>query len=371
MVAQLEVSMKTSALFVLCALTLAACDDPGPPNDIPQGIKVMTWNVYVGGNVDEVIASPPDQVPFAAANTFATILATDFATRARAIANQIEHGTPHVVGLQEVSLIRMQSPGDFLVGNPAQAEDVVLDFLAILKEELALRGLDYTVATLIEDTDVELPIATNFPLDDVRLTDYDVVLVRGDVALVNAESANFQAAFTVPGLGFEIIRGWNMVDVVVDEITYRIINTHLEPDVPAVQAAQAAEMLAIAQLGTLPTFIVGDLNSNADGSGTATYQTLLDAGFDDLWQPLNGDPDGFTCCNSHDLTNAAAEFVKRIDFILYNDVGVTPGNGPRTSALTELVGESPFDKVGGLWPSDHAGILSHLIVPPGLGQAIR
>ena len=356
---------------MLSALAVGACKDPGGPGEITAGISVMTWNVYIGGNVDDVIAAAPEDVPFVAASTLATIIQTDFAARAVAIVNQIDRARPHVVGLQEISLIRIQSPGDFLVGNPLLAEDVVVDFLAIIEAELLSRGLEYSVAAITEDTDVELPIATNFPLDDIRLTDYDVILTRGDVEVVNSAADNFAASFEVPGLGFSIIRGWNMVDVKVGNITYRVINTHLEPDVPAVQAAQALELLEVAQLGTLPTFVIGDLNSNADGSGTGTYQMLLDAGFDDLWQPTDGDPNGYTCCNDHDLGNVEPGYVKRIDFILYHDTSVRAGDGPLAAVRTEVIGEEMIDKLGGLWPSDHAGILSQVTPPPGFGNVIN
>ena len=39
-----------------------------------------------------------------------------------AIVDQIAEHNPHLIALQEISLIRIQIPGDFMIGNPVAAD---------------------------------------------------------------------------------------------------------------------------------------------------------------------------------------------------------------------------------------------------------
>ena len=68
------------------------------------------------------------------ASIYAANQATDFAARAKAIADEIDRTGPDLVGLQEVS--GWQTSGPATVA-PSQ------DFLAVLQAALAARGLDY------------------------------------------------------------------------------------------------------------------------------------------------------------------------------------------------------------------------------------
>ena len=121
-------------------------------------VTVMTQNVYIGADIFRVIeagSSPhPLAIPMEVANVLQTVVDTDFTERAVALAAQIEHLRPDLIGLQEVSLIRTQSPGDFLYGNPTHAEDELLDYLSILLAALDARGLEYKVAAFVENADV-------------------------------------------------------------------------------------------------------------------------------------------------------------------------------------------------------------------------
>ena len=221
--------MKLKWSLVALVLVAAGCDDaitagnsPTPrasghlgPADNSSSLTVMTWNVYVGTNVDNVIAaSDPQQIPFLVADAFQTLLATNFAERAEAFVSEMERTAPHLVGLQEITTIRTQSPSDLVLGGTQLPEDVLFDYLAILMDAVAARGLDYRVAAVIQDTDVELPMFTGagpLPFDDVRLTDFDVILARGDVAISDVVARNFAAKFSVPTAGggsFDILRGF-------------------------------------------------------------------------------------------------------------------------------------------------------------------
>jgi endonuclease/exonuclease/phosphatase family metal-dependent hydrolase len=387
--------MKQLTLVLLAlGLVLGGCDRDSvtgpPPPDLTvdragsPALKALTYNVYVGARIDDLLlVENPNDIPFVAADLFANVQATDFAERAEAIVDQIERGRPHVIGLQEISLFRIQSPGDFLMGNPTPATTPEIDFLTMLTQALANRGLGYTVRAMSTNFDIELPMVnfTTGGLDDIRLTDYDVILVRNDVAWTNPQNANFAAALPVELVGqtLFILRGWASVDITFKGLPYRFVNTHLEPAdiapgvvdplLAALQAAQAAELLAIVGQSPYPTIMVGDLNTAADGSTTATYQTARDAGFVDAW--LIGPPRGagYTSNQAKDLLNPTSQLFHRIDFVFYRDEFTKETGLFQGSVKAEVIGEEQGDRTpSGLWPSDHAGVWAALTIAPGFGH---
>ena len=386
--------MKRPLALLALALLFAGCDrdsptGPGIPSlDMERAgsptLGVMTYNIYVGARYEDLLlVEDPAQIPFKAAEIFAAVQSTDFHARARAIADQIELHRPQLIGLQEVALFRIQSPGDFLLGNPVQASTPVLDYLEILAAELAARGLHYDVAARLEAFDVELPMV-NFQtggLDDIRLTERLAILAQKDVSWTNPQNATFAAPLPIELGGVQLLKysGWASVDVTYKGLPYRFVNTHLEPadiapgvvhpDLAALQAAQLAELLAIVDGSPFPVAMVGDFNSDADGSTTQTYQDVRDAGFVDAW--LIGAPrgPGYTANQAPDLLNAVSQLFHRIDFVFYRDE-FTERSGEFQGALNvEVVGEEHGDRTtSGLWPSDHAGVFASLTIAPGLAE---
>ena len=57
-----------------------------------------------------------------------------------ALAEEIADTRPHLVGLQEVTVLRLQHPSDFVLGGMEPATDVIADFEATLLSELVARG---------------------------------------------------------------------------------------------------------------------------------------------------------------------------------------------------------------------------------------
>jgi endonuclease/exonuclease/phosphatase family metal-dependent hydrolase len=328
-----------------------------------DGVIVMTRNVYVGANVDVVLAAPsPEQVPILVAQAFQQLLSTNFPERAKALAKEIAATRPHLVGLQEISLIRTQSPGDAVVGGTTPAENVLYDFLAILLEALEKRGLRYRVAGKIQNTDVEVPMLVNASppaFDDVRLTDFDIILARHDVKISNVTKKNYDTRFVVPALGAEIRRGFVAANAKVGRKTYRFVNTHLEPaptdDLLPIQLGQAQELVAALQNETLPVIVAGDLNTPAPTG--ATYQFLNSQGYVDVWtrnfNPFAGP--GYTCCHDPDLRNTEVHLDQRLDLILVKD-GEERLKEP---VFALVIGDEPRDRTpSGLRPSDHAGVVA-------------
>ena len=345
---------------------LACLRDAERHNEEHAALKVMTRNLYIGADLTPVygVTSPQD-LPRAVAAVFAMVQATDFPGRARALADEIVDVGPHLVGLQEVNLFRSQTPAD-LEPRP-NAETVAYDFLGTLLDELAARGRRYAAVATVTNVDAEVPCATPTDLQDLRVTDYDVLLAPADLpedvfSVANARSGNFEATFDIvnPVLGtLPLRRGWAAADVTLRGRTVRVVNTHLERFDPDVQVAQGDELLAGPLSTPLPAILLGDLNS-AVGPGavpgqsnTATYRNTLEAGFADAWTAKHGTEAGFTCCHDEDLSNARPKLTERIDFVL--------ARGEVRVAAANRVGHEPEDRTrSGLWPSDHAGVWAAL-----------
>ena len=316
-----------------------------------EPLTVMTYNVYVGSSAEPLLSVENVlQVPTEVANMYNNVMASDFPGRAAVIAKSIKLYQPHVIGLQEISLIRRQSPGDRIAGGTVPAEEVVLDFLQILIDALQEEGLNYQVAAQVQNIDVEMPMFTDAGIVDVRLTDFDVILARSDVAISRPVSANYTSALAIEMLGLEIQRGYTAVDATVSGTTYRVVNTHLEAFVEEVRVAQMQELVDTLSDETLPMIVLGDFNTRAP-NGTA-YQILLSAGYIDIWQ-MDSEGTGNTCCQDDNLLNEMSDHSVRIDQIFVGNLELP------ASVMTYTIGDKPSDRLAsGLWPSDHAGVVA-------------
>lgn len=358
-------AMCMLALLAPGSLTAAwAAEHPGPAQ-----LRVMTRNLYLGADLAPVLAATSPQALVAAVTAaYANVQATNFPERADALADEIAESDPHLVGLQEAVLWRSQTPA-----GPGSATHIEYDFLQILLDKLSARGKHYApVASVTVGSDFEAPRSTPAGLQDIRLTDRDVLLARTDLpkrvfSVANAQAATFQNHVSIcrPVLGcppsppLQVRRGWAAADATVRGHTARVVTTHLEPASPTVQEAQAGELLAGPLKTKLPTVLLGDLNSAAGGVGatpgtaTQSYNILLAAGFIDAWTATRHRDPGFTCCQAPDLRNPTSSLTQRIDYVLFR--------GKVTARATDRVGESQADRTpSGLWPSDHAGVRSVL-----------
>jgi endonuclease/exonuclease/phosphatase family metal-dependent hydrolase len=361
---RLKIALAPITLVLLLALALVGCRGMAKRPDVtPEQptLTVMTYNVYVGARTDALLASQDlELLPLGVAEMYNTVLVSDFPGRAAAIARIVKETQPHLIGLQEVSLLRTQTPGDVLHNPQSNAETVALDFLEVLLGALRAEGLSYTVAGQVENFDLEMPMVANIEEElvvDVRLTDYDVLLARVDVEIANPVAANYQLELALPHLGVTVPRGYVAVDATVEGTTYRVVNTHLESFNPAVRAAQAQELVASLSTEARPVILLGDFNTQAP-SGDVYRFLLDDAGYMDVWQ-ADSEGAGYTCCQAGDLRNAESALDQRIDLIFTRGVTLREGAAIRTAT----VGDRPADKArAGVWPSDHAGVVAHLPV---------
>lgn len=337
-----------------------------------SNVRVMTQNLYIGLDVFPILSAPPEEVPTVVADAFADFVANRPEDRMAALANEIALTRPHLVGLQEVVRVFEQSPSDAVLGElEPNASDEVVDFLAVLLDELSERGVTYEVAIEQVGADIELPrfdgLVDGAPaFSDVRSRFSDVILRRAGVTTEPLFAINYRAALPVATLpGGSVPRNAVGVLARVGAQSFRFVSTHLEPLVPGLpdesqpqlaQGAELIELLATEHGPELPTIVVGDFNSPAELG--ATYQEMSEAGYADVWNarlPLGGS--GLTCCQDVVLDNPQSALSERIDFIWTQNLELD------APVLAFTLGDLPFFRTvtqPRLWPSDHAGIIAAL-----------
>ncbi len=343
---------RRARLAVLTAVALAllfSVAGPVAAKEKPE-LTVMTQNLYLGADLTPVLTAPNlGAFLVAVAGLYTIVEASDFSTRAAAIAAEIDRNDVDIIGLQEVAKYTTSGPG----APPS------LDFLAILLQKLADRGLSFSAAAVGSNANVgPIPLLLcAVPTVGACLITYedrDAILVNNrtrHLDVTAAQSGRYIAQQSIVGpaglLSFN--RGWVSIDGRLNGERFRFATTHLEiPVYAATQEAQAGEFLAGPAKARGAVIAVGDFNSAADGSETATYG-LLTGRLDDAWAKPKKDP-GFTCCQAADLANATSALSLRIDLVL------TDGHAKARDAA--LVGDAPFQGIAPRWPSDHAGLIA-------------
>ena len=342
---------RVSLALCILAVAVAGCDSEG--TGTTADVRVMSQNLYLGADLFLVANEPnPQLVPVRVAELYGSVQASDPAARMAAVAAEIARVDPALVGLQEVSTYAVQMPGDNLPGGAGTpATQVTFDFLELLLDALADQGADYRVVSRSDNSDVELPATTDgTTFFDVRYQDADVILARCDVEVSNAQEQSFRTLLTIPvgGVNQTFVRGYQSVDATVDGLDLTFFNTHLEVGGPAepIQVLQASELVPVLQAAGARVILVGDINSDGNAAG-ASYQTLTGS-FDDAFSTGAA----ATCCQAADLGNATSQLQTRIDVVLFR--------GFEAVTEAEVVLDEPADRVGGLWPSDHAGVWAEL-----------
>jgi endonuclease/exonuclease/phosphatase family metal-dependent hydrolase len=197
---------------------------------------------------------------------------------------------------------------------------------------------------------------------DGRLTMRDLIIARNGagVKTSNATSGHYSDGSTLKlpifngNSSVAFTRGWTAVDVNVRGKKFHLVNTHLESENNGtIREDQAAELVASGGPASVnPTVLIGDLNSDpnsANPESPPAFLRLAAAGFRSLT--------GATLTSGHgELLNDLGNLLdnSRIDHILTNSPAITF----TTSAVLDGQG-------GGLWASDHGGVLSRLLVPGG------
>ena len=348
--ARIGASFMAFALAWLTVTAIPTRADTAPPEVAQREFTVMTYNLYLGANLQPLFGKSGQPLIDEAQKVLAHVAQTDFSARAEAIADQIVEQQPVVVGLQEVALWRTAP-----IGTPDQRE-TAFDFLAILLDALQERGMPYRAASVNVDFSAALPIS--FTTLGV-FTDRNVIIVRDDLPSSDLKVSDptdhlFQAVLPVPigGGTINVTRGWATVDVKFRGKSYLVADTHLEAFNGFIRTLQAQELAASLDASALPVVLLGDLNSEP-GNLADSYGIMLRAGFVDGWiEAMDGTP-GFTAGQTDDLNNVPSLIDHTVDYVMHNEDGFVDA----VAGSGDIVGEELDDRTpSGLWPSDHAGI---------------
>ena len=356
--------------LVLVAL-LVGCDSGGEGawNGPGTSVKVMTRNVYLGGEFDSLIgAQTMAQLPGMVDTFWKGVQASDFPARAALIADEVAAEEPDIVAFQELELFRIQTPSDFDPKAAPNAADTAPngDLLAILTAALAARGLDYGEAVAVAThTDTEMPgaDASSGATYDLRLTDRDAVFARPGLRVSNVRTADFPTFISLPvplsslgvGILVQLKRGYSAMDVTAPDVAqFTFAATHLEVggQASAYQEGEARDLMTALAPIAGPLVLVGDFNSAANVPSTQSY-SIVTRSFTDVWSQVKPTAPAPTCCT--DITSPAPAPTDRIDLVLYR--------GPVRPQAAERTGTDPEERTAsGLLPSDHQGVAATLTV---------
>jgi endonuclease/exonuclease/phosphatase family metal-dependent hydrolase len=256
------------------------------------------------------------------------------------VAKEIAKAKPDLVGLQEVTLWRTGPKGD-----PAPATTVAIDYLAVLRRQLAASGAHYRVVADQRTLDLEGPTDRGV---DVRFTDGNVILARKGVKVTHARSSDFHHQLVIQTQAhgpISVNRSFNQLDAVVRGAKLHFVNAHLEAYSADTRLDQAKELIQRALGSKRRTVLVGDLNSGPKLPAAADrppYLAIAKAGFKEARTPKK------QCCFDDDLVNGTWDHI--VDHVM-----TRPAVKLVRSFVTGLA-KTP----GGRYASDHGGVVSVL-----------
>lgn len=344
-----------AALLAGCAALSLAAPAVAPAATSKADVKVMTRNLYLGADLIPLAVQPSlDAFKQAAGTRFQTVQNNAFGTRVQGLAAGIAKSKPDLIGVQE-GATWLRGPDGVTDGSTTPATQVVYDSVKDLVAALKAKGVTYKVVVKRPWFDFEAPTSLNY---DVRLIQQDVVLARTGKGAKVKTGKTFKGGFTKT---FDVQtqvglvrsqRGWVGVDAKLGKRSFRFVTTHLEAYSPDIAQTQMQQLLRQPLASKKrQTILVGDFNSDPKDAGgdrgtsrsPNAYATALAAGFRNLL------PRRETCCFAEDLHDTSKPLDQWIDHILVR---------PRPLRLVKsgITGNTPAERVGGLWPSDHAGI---------------
>lgn len=356
-----------SALVALLVAAFAIATGPVPasaraPAHAERRFTVMTYNVYLGANLQPLFApvSDPLELIQRAKGIFDHLDKVDFNLRAAAIAEQIIENDPDVVALQEVSLWRTA-----LRSTPAEIT-VKYDFLKILLDGLARQGHPYRTVSVSENFSGRLPISLT---TDGLYTDRNAIIVPVDEAVSELITSNpmdgvFETSLPVSigGNPLEVTRGWASTDVTIRGKTYRLFDTHFEAFDGRVRFGQVNELAQIMSESPHPAVLAGDINLYPMGvrpEDATTWDVLTRSGFADAWVQADCFEPRYTAGQTDDLDNVPSILDNTVDYVLFDaddDLDAVEGS-------CDIAGEELDDRTNTmprLWPSDHAAVVVDL-----------
>ncbi len=303
-------------------------------------VRVATWNLYLGADLSTLFGSGrTGDFDADLSEVVRQLTATGFEHRAPLVARTLAEHAPDLVGLQEVCTWTHEGA-------------VASDFEALLLAELAALGEEYDVVTRQASFSgaADLPVVLGG--GRVTLTGHDVLLARRDspVRVESSHLGTFGRTLHVDLMGGQrrtVSRGWCAAHCRLgdDGARFVVVTTHTEAHEDSARDRQRDELLvavdALAPPGR-PVVLVGDLNATPDQVGMPTVwrDAWVDTGH------ATDTPAGWTSGQAADLANAESRLHQRIDYVFTR--------GARAETCTRVGAE----RVGGRWPSDHAGLVA-------------
>lgn len=338
-------------LCILLVVALACAALPADSLAASSQVKVMSRNLYLGADLIPLALygkNPAMTALFSkgAGRVWNNVQKTAWPVRVKGLAKELAAQKPDLVGLQEAALWQKSITPN---GAPNKT---VYDYLQSLVAETAKLGVRYRALAAQDEFDFTAPTNLGFK---IRFTQRDAILIRVGSPLTSTHISRgrYSETFKVdtPVGTANSRRGWIAANLKTsDNKTFRFVTTHLEAYGDGIRNSQAAELLTTGLADTGPTILVGDLNSDpgkSDASGDA-YRTLTGGGMQDAF-PSRVATDG----QDGNLKNPTSKLSAWLDHIM------TRGMGWSTLSVA-LTGNRTSDRVGGLWPSDHAGVVAIL-----------
>jgi endonuclease/exonuclease/phosphatase family metal-dependent hydrolase len=252
------------------------------------------------------------------------------------IADEIAAARPDLVGLQEASVWKTVSSGK---------THVVTDYLTAIMSELRRLHAPYRLVASRLSLHLHGPSGHGV---EVQFSDGNAVLARSGVKVAGVHSADFKHELVIAtqALGsIPVNRSWISLLATVGAARFHFVDTHLEAYSTGVRLQQAQELVAGALRSSLPTVLVGDLNSSANlplRADRPPFLAIRKAGFADERTPLHN------CCFNDNLRTGRWDHI--VDHIM-----AKPAAPVVRSFLTGR------EKTGaGRHPSDHGGVVSVL-----------
>ncbi|MGQ4554701.1 endonuclease/exonuclease/phosphatase family protein [Halobellus sp. GM3] len=354
--------------------TVAANGDDGtadaePPDVVADGLTVATQNLGLGADLLSVARSDTDApIPERVGALYDDVRAGRPRARMAAVADALAAVRPAVVGVQEAAIVRR---GPRSGGDPEKpdAGEVVVDFLAALREALDARDAPYTPEAVATNADLEFPARVDGDPVDVRLTDRDAILVRedGELEVAETQTAGYDEALSLPigpGRSVEIERGYARATLRVGDGAVTVVNTHLEAGLESVRTAQATELSEALAAVSEPVVLLGDLNGGPDRTGTSDEsETGRENAYGILTESLSdavGSEIGGTCCRPSSFRSSEENgLTRRIDHVLVRGRELTGTDSRRLGVETFTTADGTE-----LWPSDHTGVFVELAAEP-------
>jgi endonuclease/exonuclease/phosphatase family metal-dependent hydrolase len=305
-------------------------------------VTIMTRNLFLGADLIPLAgADPGADFEAAAGARLAEVKAGDPKARMRLVAGEIAKAKPDLVGLQEVSIWRTGPKS-----SATPVTHVLVDYLGVLRHELARRHAPYRVVTKHLGFNVQAPTDQGV---DVRLTLGDAVLARKGVKTAHARSGVFAHQLVIPTKALGNVnthRSFNVLDARVRGARFRFVNAHLEAYLASTRLDQAKELVAGPLHRKGLTILAGDLNSGpteAKPEDRPPYEAIAAAGLKPYRTATK------SCCFDSILTGAGG-WDHNVDWIMAR---------PKVRLVRSYVTGRERTKKG-VYPSDHGGVVSVL-----------